>query len=565
MIVPESKKLEHPLKSGMNNLVGNRIGKYELTRLLGRGGMAEVYEAFQPGTERSVAIKVLRGYTNETPESIARFKREARSIAQLRHTNIVQVFDFDLDEDLYYMVMEYIRGGTLSQIIHDNGALSPVDALRIMIQLADALSYAHEHGVIHRDIKPVNIMFTDGAHKHPVVTDFGIARIMGDPVLTADGRFMGSPAYISPEVVRGLGADARSDIYGLGLVFYEMLTAQRPYTSDSTGEVIVQHLAATLPSPRQFNPAVPQSIEIVLSKALAKDRERRYQTAAEFRRVLERTLASLEGHPLAGAAGGSTTQTKDFGLGGATTGIILDDRGDTLPFDDPVAVDTRTRTLPFEESVPVITQVEEKPRRRLILMFILIIALAGMGIYLVSSEKQAAAGDNAKTTPTQPAAIIATGTTVPVIVDLTGTPTLTETPSPTPTPTLTPTNTFTPTPTLDVGREKEGSIIKPTAAPTNTPTDTPQPTNTSRPRPTQAPVQVQPTSAPAQPTADPGSGGGGGSSGGGNNSGSGDSGGSSNPVQDTVGDVADTVGDVVAPVTDIIHQVIPTLCLLHCG
>src|SRR5690348_2188199 len=120
----------------MNNMVGNRVGKYELIRLLGHGGMAEVYEAFQPGTERSVAIKVLRGYSNETPESVARFKREARSIAQLRHTNIVQVFDFDLDEAMYYMVMEYIRGGTLSQVIREGGMMSPVVALRIMIQLA---------------------------------------------------------------------------------------------------------------------------------------------------------------------------------------------------------------------------------------------------------------------------------------------------------------------------------------------------------------------------------------------------------------------------------------------
>src|SRR5262245_23085805 len=131
----------------MNNQVGNFIGKYELIGVLGHGGMAEVYEAFQPGTERSVAIKVLRGYGNETPESIARFKREARIIAQLRHTNIVQVFDFDIDEAMYYMVMECIRGGTLSHYIKERGALPPIDALRITIQLADALDYAHRHGI----------------------------------------------------------------------------------------------------------------------------------------------------------------------------------------------------------------------------------------------------------------------------------------------------------------------------------------------------------------------------------------------------------------------------------
>ena len=522
----------------MNNLVGNHIGKYELIRL-GHGGMAEVYEAFQPGTERSVAIKVLRGYSNETPESIARFKREARSIAQLRHTNIVQVFDFDIDEDLYYMVMEYIRGGTLSQMIHDGGMMPPADALRIMIQLADALAYAHEHGVIHRDIKPVNIMFTDAAHQHPVVTDFGIARIMGDPALTADGRFMGSPAYISPEVVRGLGADARSDIYGLGLTFYEMLTAHRLYSLDSMGELVVQHLSATLPSPRQFNPAVPQSVENVLSKALAKNRERRYQSAAEFKRVLVRTLESLEGRSLAGSAAGSTTQTKDFSADVSTTALLDDERGDTLPFDDP----NESRTLPFEESVPGTTQVDEKPRRRSpILVFILLIALLGVGGYLVLSGNQAVAGDNA--TATQPAAIMASSTAVSTTVDFTATAT--------PSPTASATNTPAPTLTLNVPREKENFFVKPTAAPTDTATATPQPTNTSRPRPTQPPAQSNPTSAPVQPTSDPGSSGGGGTTGG------------SNPVQNTVDQVVAPVQEVVAPVTDIIHQIIPTVCLLHC-
>ncbi|MEO8611190.1 MAG: serine/threonine-protein kinase [Chloroflexota bacterium] len=533
----------------MNNLVGSRIGKYELIRMLGRGGMAEVYEAFQPGTERSVAIKVLRGYSNETPESVARFKREARSIAQLRHTNIVQVFDFDIDESLYYMVMEYIRGGTLGQMIHDGGALSVTDTLRLMIQLADALAYAHEHGVIHRDIKPVNIMFTDAAHKHPVVTDFGIARIMGDPVLTADGRFMGSPAYISPEVVRGLGADARSDIYGLGLVFYEMLTGQRPYHADSTGELVVQHLNAPLPSPRQFNPAVPQSVEIVLSKALAKDRERRYQTAAEFRLILERTLASLGGY----SAANSPVQPGSHSPTGSATVPLNEIVTDTLPFDEPV--DSRTKTLPPEESVPVTTQVDEKPRRRSpILVLILIIALAGMGIYLVATEKQAVAGDNA--TATQPAAIQVTITTASAVGDVAVSITPT-TPSPTSSPT--PTNTLMPTSTLDVGREKEGGIVKPTAAPTDTATVTVQATNTSRPRATQPPAQSNPTSAPAQPTNDPGSGngGGGGSTGGGATGGS-------NPVQNTVDQVSDTVQDAAQPVIDVIQQVLPTVCLLGC-
>jgi serine/threonine protein kinase len=537
----------------MNNIVGNQVGKYGLIRLLGQGGMAEVYEAFQPGTERSVAIKVLHGHGNETPESIARFKREARSIAQLRHTNIVQVFDFDIDQNRYYMVMEYIQGGTLSQYLRERGTIPTVEALRIMIQLADALAYAHDHNVIHRDIKPANIMFTDAIRRHPVVTDFGIARILGDPSLTADGRFMGSPAYLSPEVARGQTADARGDIYGLGLTLYEMLAGKLPFVSDGAGDMVAQHLISTMPSPRQINPDVPQSVDIVLSKALAKDRDRRYQSAAEFRLVLQRVLEIVEKQPSVKNGPRTHVVPQDNAPQNSYTTIPLGEMDSgTLPFDS--SYESRTRTLPFDEAVPETTQVDEKPRRRMpILVVLILITLLGIGGYAVMNGNQTLAGDNA--TPTLGQAAVVDD---PLTLTSTQTPTSTTTLSPTPEPT----NTAILSPTPAVTRDKHNSFIRPTAEPTNTPTITP---TVTAPRPTQGSSSSgNATSAPAQPTNAPVDSGGG--SGGGGSSG-GDTGGS-NPVQETVNEVVapvqETVNQVVAPVNNIVQQILPTICILNC-
>lgn len=547
----------------MNTLVGNRIGKYELIRLLGQGGMAEVYEAFQPGTERSVAIKVLRGYGNETPESVARFKREARSIAQLRHTNIVQVFDFDVDQNLYYMVMEYIRGGTLSEYIRARGSLPYEEALQITIQLADALAYAHRGGVIHRDIKPVNILFTDPEHKHPVLTDFGIARILGETAVTADGRFMGSPAYLSPEIALGHQADSRSDIYGLGLTLYEMMAGRMPYSaSDATG-IVMQHMAAPLPSVRQFNPDIPPVVEIVLSKALAKTRERRYQSADEFRAVMVRLLENISNlqTPSAGKKGGTTQIVVDNPPPDPTLTPALDHT--TLPFES--VQDLRTRTLPFDEPVVSVTstvaavEAVEKPRRRRPLFAILALLLvAAFGGYAIVNGGLALAGDNA--TPTQPALVVPVSSETPTTEAPTGTLTSTITATSTLTPTWTATITPTAIPSLDLPPVRENPFFsKPTAAPSETPTNTPtvRPVSTNRPVPTQGggqgsnPTAVPPTGAPPE------------NGGGGGNNGSGDSGGSTNPV-DTV--VDDVVAPVVEPVTDIIEDVLPGLpCIINCG
>jgi serine/threonine protein kinase len=283
----------------MSNLIGHQLGKYKLTALLGRGGMAEVYRAYQPGLERLVAVKVLEAHGVNSPEMIARFKREGRSVALLRHTNIVQVFDFDVEGDLYYMVMEYIDGGTLGHFIYTQGAIPAHEALSLAIQLADGFDYAHQHGVIHRDIKPVNIMFADAEHRHPVITDFGIAYILDDPVvLTSYGRPIGSPAYISPEVARGEQVDERSDIYSFGVTLYEMFTGRIPFHGTTSDEFVIQHINTPPPSPRHLNVAVPAEIENILMKSLAKRRDQRFQSMLELKIALQQVLDSLSTRPI---------------------------------------------------------------------------------------------------------------------------------------------------------------------------------------------------------------------------------------------------------------------------
>ncbi|MBZ0308038.1 MAG: protein kinase, partial [Anaerolineae bacterium] len=187
----------------MQDLSGQKLGQYELRERLGRGGMAEVYKAYQPGMDRFVAVKVMLGHLADDEGFITRFKREAQSVGKLRHPHIVNVFDFGVERNVYFMVMEYIEGDNLKHYIQQRHALPLLDALKIASQIADALDYAHNRGTIHRDLKPANIMFADAQHQHSVLTDFGIARLMGQSGLTASGAMVGTPAYISPEAARG--------------------------------------------------------------------------------------------------------------------------------------------------------------------------------------------------------------------------------------------------------------------------------------------------------------------------------------------------------------------------
>ena len=241
----------------MTDFAGRKLGKYELIERLGKGGMAEVWKAFQSGVERNVAIKVMHKHLADDADFVERFRREARAVGQIRHNNIVRVIDFDIEGDEYYMVMDYIQGGTLAGYIKQQGVIPVEEALRLIGQLVDAVAYAHQLGMVHRDIKPANVMFQDNNYSSPVLMDFGIARILGQDKLTVTGSMVGTPAYMSPEAIRAEEIDGRADIYSLGVMLYEMVVGRTPYEADSAYAMILKQLNDPLPPPPPLHPPPP--------------------------------------------------------------------------------------------------------------------------------------------------------------------------------------------------------------------------------------------------------------------------------------------------------------------
>lgn len=291
------------------DLSGRYLGKYELIERVGQGGMAQVYKAYQPTIERDVAVKVLYSHLAENQELLARFKREAKGLGQLRHPHIVSVIDFDSDDGWYYMVMDYIEGDTLQDYLEHKGVLPVAEALHLTAQIAGALGYAHQKGSIHRDIKPGNVMFLDEAHTHAVITDFGIARLLDNATLTMSGSIAGTPAYMSPEAAQAQKVDARSDIYSVGVVLYEMVTGRTPYVGDTPLSVILKQVTDPLPSPLALNPDLPAPVDRILQKALAKNPDERYQTAVAMRQAIDEALAEIGETAVAVSASSSLSGT----------------------------------------------------------------------------------------------------------------------------------------------------------------------------------------------------------------------------------------------------------------
>ncbi len=278
------------------SLEGINLGKYRVLESLGRGGMARVYRAYHPQLDRYVAIKVMRPDLVEEEAFLLRFRREAQAVAGLRHANVVQVFDFDVQEDVYYMVMELLEGDTLKARLRDYGLRDermPLgDMVRVLLDVLDGLAYAHSEGMIHRDIKPANIMLTKRGQA--VVADFGITQIVGGTRHTVSGALMGTLDYMAPEQGLENQCDARSDVYSLGIVFYEMLTQRTPFDADTPLAVLMKHLNDPLPLPRQIEPSIPEPLERVVLKALAKSPEDRYQSAEEMGQALRRAAEEAE-------------------------------------------------------------------------------------------------------------------------------------------------------------------------------------------------------------------------------------------------------------------------------
>jgi eukaryotic-like serine/threonine-protein kinase len=270
-------------------LIGQVLGgRYEILDRVGGGGMALVYKGHDLLLHRNVAVKVLRQQYVHDEEFIRRFRREAQSAASLSHPNVVSMYDVGQEEDTHYIVMEYVEGMTLNDLIKEKAPLQVEDALHIATQICDALGHAHNNQIIHRDIKPHNILI--GKNGRIKVTDFGIARAATSSTITQTGSVVGSVHYFSPEHAKGVSTGAKSDLYSLGIVLYQMLTGRLPFLGESPISVALKHLQENVEEPRRVNPLIPQSVENIILKAMRKNPDERYQSAAEMLNDLETAL-----------------------------------------------------------------------------------------------------------------------------------------------------------------------------------------------------------------------------------------------------------------------------------
>src|SRR4051794_25660818 len=291
-------------------------GRYEVHRRLARGGMAEVFLARDQALDRPVAVKILFPEFAADPAFVERFRREAQAAANLSHPNIVGVYDWGSESGTYYIVMEYVEGQALAEVIRDAGPLHPRRAAEVIFEVAGALGFAHQRGVVHRDVKPGTVLIsTTGTAK---VTDFGIARALSSPAddLTQAGSVMGTATYFSPEQAQGFTVDARSDLYSLGVVLYEMVCGRPPFTGDTPVAIAYKHVQEAPPRPTSIVSGIPEGLEAIIGKLLAKNPDSRYLSADDLRSDLRRFLdgevpGALEeyrrpvaGAVAAGAAGG---------------------------------------------------------------------------------------------------------------------------------------------------------------------------------------------------------------------------------------------------------------------
>ena len=416
-------------------------GKYKIYDEVGSGGFATVYLGRNMDTNEIVAIKVLNQQYTSDPRYVERFRREARLAERLRHPNVVRILDHGIEEGLHFLVMEFVEGLTLNEVIARRGRLSVQEAISYAEQACAGLEAAHQAGVVHRDIKPANLMITpEGTVK---IMDFGIARMESQVGLTQTGTFMGTPRYISPEMARGFGTDIRSDLYSLGLVLYEMLVGRPPFDADNPWAILRQQIESDPPPIRPVRPDVPPWLEAVIFRAVAKDPARRFQTPAEMLAALRDQSAAPTWAPV--------------------TVTPIPSRDATL-----LAPAAKARRVPLG----------------------LIIGLAGAAVLLAVILAIFVYKESGEAIPTPlPTQIVIqqvtdtplpTPTASPLVVVVTNTPTDTATPSPTlpPTATPSPTDTATPEPTA-------------TATPPPTDTATPEPTAT-RPTPGGSPRPAAP-------------------------------------------------------------------------
>ena len=455
--------------------------RYQIQNILGRGGMGIVYQAYDPVLQRTVAIKVLPPQLTIDAEFVARFQREAIASANLRHAHIVTVHDVGQQDGEYFIIMEYLEGITLEQWLTHHGPMPVVQASKVLDQIAGALDHAHSRGIIHRDVKPSNIMLD--AQGRAVLMDFGLVRAGEGLGPTRSTTIMGTPEYMAPEQILGQVIDRRTDIYALGVVVYELLSGKTPFSHTTPLATAYAHVHEA-PSPlRSINKAIPQSIEAVVLKALAKDPAARYQSAGDLARDFSQGIsgtmpAGLAASPIATVISGTTQQTSSPS-GGVIPAAVP-------PPTDGQAVTASHRGRPGANTFLV--------TGALTVLAVLMAALlwrsrpiggdpppptevpsVAIAVPLTNTPTSLVVTVSSTTTPT---------TSLTVRVEDTATPVVTPSKSPTRAPTATPLQTKIPTPT---------------AAPTHTPTTTLSPTRTatSAPRPTDTPNTAPNTATPA--------------------------------------------------------------------
>jgi eukaryotic-like serine/threonine-protein kinase len=282
------------------------LDRYRLERRLAAGGMGTVYEAHDERLNRRVAVKLLKDELASDPRFVERFRREARAVASLAHPSIADVYDYGEDEGTHFIVMQFAEGEDLALVLRREAPLVPERASRIAEGVCAALAHAHAAGIVHRDVKPANVIVGDD--DRVLVTDFGIARAVGDSTLTATGSILGSTHYLSPEQAGGREIGPASDIYSLGIVLYEMLTGAVPFTADTPIAIAMRHVSDPVPAPRSLNPSVPAVYDEIVARATAKVPENRYASATEFEQALVRARAGAPASAAPTAVVGGDTQ-----------------------------------------------------------------------------------------------------------------------------------------------------------------------------------------------------------------------------------------------------------------
>jgi len=436
-----------------------KIGKYEIIERLGRGGMAEVYRAYHANLDRYVAVKIMHKFLADDDEFATRFEKEAQNIARLKHPHIVQVYDFEYDNatESYYMVMELIDGMTLKEHLADfekkNIPLPLEEALRISREAASALAYAHRAGMIHRDVKPANLMLDSKDGHRVVLTDFGIAKIVKGSQMTVTGGLVGTPAYMSPEQGVGETGDERSDLYSLGIIMFQMVTGDLPYDAETPLALIMKHLNDPVPSVLETHPQLPKPVDDVITRLMSKEPEGRYDTASDLIEDIRQLEAMLSGSiaPL-----NITTPTERLKLPKGTT-KDFDIDSPTLPLRKVVV-----------QSKPTPTAKNKKPNRMILWLMTLAFALVVLiGGYVVGANAGIFPGIGTPSEPSVPSV---------ALVDETEEVTPTDEPS---TPTIEP---MTEVPVAIIATDTPSATATRTAIPTNTPRpNTPTPTASNTP------------------------------------------------------------------------------------